>query len=108
MEKYKGKFEVPASILLRTLTPHEGVEEASHLQICLDAETLPFLFIVDTPDPIFLEKLACELFLRAAELRENPRNLEWEGKHLYFASEDVDTSTVEVSNSPVPAAGESE
>lgn len=91
----RQRMEFPANIAVRVAVPIEGFDAPKQAQVVMWEDRLPFLLVVQTPDPVFIERLAGAFSEIAAELRANPANAASIGKHEAYIEAQVDPNTLE-------------
>lgn len=91
----RRRLEFPANIALRTLTPKEGTTSPSIVQIVMWHDRLPFQFVLESPDPLWLTEFAGSLIDAADEINKNPENASYVGKQLIDDVSKIDPITFE-------------
>lgn len=102
----KQRLDFPANIALRTLKSKDN-DQPTLAQIVTWEDRLPFRFVIETPDPTFLNELARTLTEIALEMSQNPLNQEFIGKHTVEDPNLVDADTLSTIV-PAAAAGNSD
>lgn len=105
-------LEFPATINVGLAEPIEGEALPLLAVMSMQADKLPFTFIVDTPDPEFVDKIVEALQDCATRMRADARNASYLGTHPCTSPDDVvevtATPVEDAANSAGPAPGESE